>query len=442
MCVASIVEEAAQRDAGLKRQIGTWAFSGTLINGVIGGGIFAAPAVLAASVGAWAPFALLACGIAMGAIVLCCAEAGSRVPSSGGIYAWVEAAFGPLWGFICGFTLWLSCVLAAGAVAAAFADAIVALFPMGPPGVQRPALLVGTIGVIAAINLRGAKLGARFAGLFTLAKLVPLALFIGIGLFAIDPANLTPSTAVDPGAFGRAMILSLFAFTGIETVLGASGEVARPERTVPRALFLSMSIVLIVYLLIQIVAQGLLGTGLVGSAEPLADAMRVVRPELVLVIAIGAAISRGGWLFSDMLGAPRFPFAFARDGFLPTWIGRLNAFQAPGNAIALHAALATALALAGDFGGLVVLSGLFTVPVYIGACLAAVSLRRSDVRLAGTPIRMPGLLPAAIVGVGSMAALVALAQWIEIAGLAGALLLSAGIYGFRRARRPLATALP
>jgi amino acid transporter len=423
--------EAAHRDAGLKRQIGVWAFSGTLINGVIGGGIFAAPAALAASVGAWAPLALLACGIAMGAIVLCCAEAGSRVPSSGGIYAYVEAAFGPLWGFICGFTLWISCVLAAAAVAAAFADAIVALWPTGNPGVQRAALLIGAMGLIAAINLRGAGLGARFAGLFMIAKLVPLLLFIGIGLFAIEPANLRPSTPVDPGAFGRAMILSIFAFSGMETVLGASGEVARPEKTVPRALLLAMGLVLLIYLAIQLVAQGLLGPALPGSAEPLADAMQVVRPELVLVIAIGAAISRGGWLFSDVLGAPRLPFAFARDGFLPARLGTVNRAQVPAAAILLHVTLALSLALVGDFGGLVVLSGLFTVPIYAGACLAAVKLRRDDVRLTGDPFRIPGVAVAAFVGVASMVALVALAQWVEIAGLAGAVGLSVALYAIR-----------
>lgn len=429
---ADLMEEAAHRDAGLKRQIGVWAFAGTLINGVIGGGIFAAPAALAASVGAWAPLALLACGIAMGAIVLCCAEAGSRVPSSGGIYAYVEAAFGPFWGFVCGFTLWISCVLAAGAVCAAFADAIVALWPTDAPGLQRVLLVIGAMGLIAAINLRGAGLGPRFAGLFMVAKLLPLLLFIGLGLFAIDPDNLRPSAPVDPGAFGRAIIVSIFAFSGIETVLGASGEVARPERTVPRALLVAMGAVLLLYLAIQIVAQGLLGPALPGSAEPLADAMRVIRPELVLVIALGAAISRGGWLFSDVLGAPRLPFAFARDGFLPTRLGRVSRANVPAAAILLHVTLATILALIGDFGGLVVLSGLFTVPIYAGACLAAVKLRRDRVQLVGEPFRISGIGVAATVGVLSMVALVALAQWVEIAGLAGAVLVSAALYLLRR----------
>ena len=144
MAATQVKAEAAHRDAGLVREIGVWAFAAAIVNVVVGGGIFAAPAALAASVGAWAPIALLACGIAMGAIVLCCAEAGSRVPSSGGTYAYVEAAFGPAPGFVAGMMLWLSCVLAAGGIAAAFADAIVALYPVGSPIVQRVALIVET----------------------------------------------------------------------------------------------------------------------------------------------------------------------------------------------------------------------------------------------------------------------------------------------------------
>ena len=109
-----IKAEAVHRDAGLVREIGVWTFAATIINVVVGGGIFSTPSALAGSVGVWAPLALLACGIVMAGVVMCCAEAGSRVPSSGGTYAYVEAAFGRGPGFVSGILLWLSCVLAAG----------------------------------------------------------------------------------------------------------------------------------------------------------------------------------------------------------------------------------------------------------------------------------------------------------------------------------------
>jgi basic amino acid/polyamine antiporter, APA family len=432
-----IKTEAQHRDAGLVREIGVWSFAATIINVVVGGGIFAAPAALAGSVGAWAPFALLACGIAMGGIVLCCAEAGSRVPSSGGTYAYVEAAFGRAPGFISGMMLWLSCVLAAGGIAAAFADAIVALYPVGAPGAQRIVLIVAVMGLVTAINLRGAAVGARFAGIATIVKLLPLLLFVGVGAFYVDPANLRPSGTIDPASFGQAIILSIFTLSGMETMLSASGEVSRPERTVPRALMLAMAGVLLLYIAIQLVAQGLLGPQLATAKEPLAQALGVVHPGFILLIAVGAAISRGAWLGSDVLGAPRILFAFARDGFLPRWMGEVSPRrQVPANAILVHSALATILALLGEFGWLVLLSALATVPIYIGACLAAVKLRRDDVQLVGTAFRVPGLKVAAAIGVISMVALVTLAQWAEIAGLFAAIAVSAILYLARRSVGP------
>jgi amino acid transporter len=428
-----IKEEAAHRDAGLVREIGVWSFAATIINVVVGGGIFAAPAALAGSVGAWAPFALLACGVAMGAIVLCCAEAGSRVPSSGGTYAYVEAAFGPALGFIAGMMLWLSCVLAAGGIAAAFADAIVALYPVGSPAVQRVVLIVAVMALVTGINLRGAREGARFAGIATVVKLVPLLLFVVVGAVWVDLANLKPTGSIDPGSFGAAIILSIFTFSGMETMLSASGEVSRPERTVPRALMLAMGGVLLLYIAIQVVAQGLLGPQLATSKEPLAEALGVVHPGLVLVIALGAAISRGAWLGSDVLGAPRILFAFARDGFLPAPLGRISQrTQVPTVAILVHSAIGTALALIGEFDWLVLLSALATAPIYIGACLAAVKLRRDNVQLVGAAFRVPGLKVAATVGVLSMVALIALGQPNEILGLFAAIGISAILYLARR----------
>jgi basic amino acid/polyamine antiporter, APA family len=293
-------------------------------------------------------------------------------------------------------------------------------------------LLAGVMAAITAVNLRGVKAGAGFAGAFMVIKMVPLLLFIGIGMFAIDPANVRPTGGIDPESFGRAMILSIFAFSGMETVLSASGEVSRPEKTVPRALMIAMIVILFLYLGIQIVAQGLLGPRLSGSAEPLAEAIGVVDPALIPVIAIAAAVSRGGWLFSDVLCAPRLLFAFGRDGFLPAALGRISKTQVPAVAIVVHVVLATGLAMIGEFGPLVLLSALATVPIYLGACLAAVRLRRQDVRLVGPAFRVPGLEIAALIGVVSMVAMVALAQWAEIAGLFAAIGFSAILYLARR----------
>ena len=196
---------------------------------------------------------------------------------------------------------------------------------------------------------------------------------------------------------------------------------------------LAMAGVLLLYIAIQTVAQGLLGPELATAKEPLAQALGVVHPALIPLIAIGAAISRGAWLGSDVLGAPRILFAFARDGFLPDALAKVSErTQVPTASILTHAALGTALALAGEFGPLVLLSALATAPIYIGACLAAVKLRRDDVRLMGPAFRVPGLGIAAAVGVISMIALIALGQPNEIMGLFAAIGISAILYLARR----------
>src|SRR6201996_4003797 len=119
----------SQRDIGLVRAVGPWAFAASIVSMTVGAGIFAVPAALAACVGPYAPLAFLACGLGVGAVAMCFAEGGSRVPTSGGIYGVIEAAFGPMAGFVSGTLLWVCCVLACGAVATALADVAATLFP-------------------------------------------------------------------------------------------------------------------------------------------------------------------------------------------------------------------------------------------------------------------------------------------------------------------------
>src|SRR6267378_7875016 len=126
--IVAVVREN-QRDIGLVRAVGPWAFAASIVSMIVGAGIFAVPAALAACVGPYAPLAFLACGFAVGAVAICFAEGGSRVATSGGVYGVIEAAYGPLTGHVAGTLLWVGCVLACGGVAAALADVVASLFP-------------------------------------------------------------------------------------------------------------------------------------------------------------------------------------------------------------------------------------------------------------------------------------------------------------------------
>jgi APA family basic amino acid/polyamine antiporter len=418
-----------KRDIGLVRAVGPWAFAASIVSMIVGAGIFAVPAALAACVGPYAPLAFLACGVAIGAVAMCFAEGGSRVPTSGGVYGVVEAAFGPLAGYVSGTLLWVCCVLACGAVAAALADVVATLFPPSFTGPVRAVVIVGVIGGIALVNIGGVVRGARLITATTTLKLVPLAIFVVAGAGAIHGSNFLLTVHPDAQGLGRALILAVFALVGMETSLCASGEVARPNRTIPRALIIAVLSTTILYVAIQVIAQGILGSSLATSKAPLADAMMQIHPALRALMLVGTSLSMFGWLGSDILGSPRQLFAFARDGLLPRVLGRVHPrTHAPYIAILCYAILAIVLALTGTFAELVVLSTLAIAALYIAGCAASWVLARRGVALSGTPLNFRFLGAATVIGISSMLALIGLGTRQEIIGLATLIGLSILLY--------------
>jgi amino acid transporter len=236
--------EENRRDAGLLRAVGPLALSASIVNVVIGAGIFNVPSSLAAAVGTYGALAFLACSVAVGAVAICFAEGGSRVPTSGGTYGYIEAAFGQMPAFIAACLLWFSDVLACGGITAALADAVASVCPPTAQAAIRVAVIVGAIGGIGYINIRGVEAAARLINGSTFVKLIPLAVFVVVGAFAVHAANYAPAAGpTASGGVGRALILALFAFTGMETAVCASGEVRDPTRTIPRALLIAMLVV-------------------------------------------------------------------------------------------------------------------------------------------------------------------------------------------------------
>ena len=378
-------------DSRLIRAIGIWGLAASIVNVTVGGGIFRLPAGVADSLGAAAPLAYLVCTVAMGLIVLCFADAGSRVSMTGGPYAYVEAAFGPFVGFLCGALLWVGMTFALSAVSSFFADSLVALAPgIGQTG-KRVALLV-TLATLAVANARGVRGVTRLNVVFTIAKLLPLLLLIVVGAFAMLGENLHVVAPPTGAAVARASLLLLFAFLGVESALVPSGEVKEPARTVPIAIFLAMGAVALLYVAVQVVAQGLLGSRLVGDPTPLASAAAVAMgPGGRTIILVGSVVSMFGYVSGMTLAVPRMLFAFGRDGFLP---GRLAAvhpvWRTPHVAIAAQTIIVAIFGLFGIFESLAVAANVTMLIVYAACCFAAVRLRRLGVHGGGIPFRVPG----------------------------------------------------
>ena len=423
------------RDAGLVRAVGPWALAASIFNLIVGAGIFAVPAALSASIGPYAPLAIMFCAVAVCATAICFAEGGSRVPTSGGAYGYIEVAFGPLAAYVAGTLLWIGEVLACGGVAAALADVVASVLPHRISTAVHAAVIVGVVGGIALVNVGGVARGAKFASATTVVKLLPLVVFVLVGAFHMHSGNFGGTSEPTTQGLGRAVILALFAFIGMETPLSASGEVSEPSRTIPRALLIAMTSVTVLYVAVQAVAQGILGPALAHSHASLADAMAQVSPALRLLMIAGAVLSMFGWLSADILGSPRMLFAFARDGLLPRALGRVHPrSHAPHVAILVYAALAIGLALTGTFAELAVLSTLPIAVLYGAACAAAWVLARRGVAFAGSPLSFRWLGSAALIGIGSMLVMIALASRAEVTGVLGLVTLSVVVYAVSKWR--------
>jgi amino acid transporter len=164
----------------LVRVMGTLGLAAAIINITIGGGIFRLPANVAGSLGPAAPLAYLVCAAAMGLIVLCIADAGSRVSLTGGPYAYVGTAFGPYVGFVSGVLLWMLGSFATAAVATVFASGLGLLIPALAGRGREITTLAIVLGFWSLINLRGVSLGVRLNTIATVAKLLPL-LLVAVG---------------------------------------------------------------------------------------------------------------------------------------------------------------------------------------------------------------------------------------------------------------------
>jgi amino acid transporter len=410
--------------------VGSWALAASIVNITIGGGIFRLPASpdVSGVLGAAAPLAYLVCAVAMGLIVLCFAEAGSRVSLTGGPYAYVEVAFGPFAGWGCGVLLWLLGTFATSAVATVYADNLARLVPpLGAPW-ARAAALTATFAAVAVVNVRGVRHGARLNTVATIAKLAPLLLLVLVGALAVEPANLRWEGAPAAGDVSRAAVVLIFAFAGLESALVPSGEVRDPARTVPRAVFIAMAVVTLLYVAVHVVALGILGDALVGSSAPLADAAgRAMGPWGSRMLAAGVVISTFGYLSGMLLAIPRALFAFGRDGFLPRRLAAVHPrFRTPHAAIAAQTVIALSLAVTSGFERLALLANIAVLVLYLACCLAAWELRRRDVRAedaASVPFRVPGaaLVPAlAALVILFLLRSVTLAEWSVLLGVLAA----------------------
>jgi basic amino acid/polyamine antiporter, APA family len=392
-------------DEGLVRAMGTRALTLSVVNMIIGAGIFVLPALVARRLGAAAIVAYLVCAVAIGLVLLCFAEAGSRVARSGGVYGYVEVAFGPYAGFLVGNLLWFACgCLACASVANALVGTLAQVVPLIGQGIPRVAFIGLLYASLAWANVRGVRTGAGVVQIVTAGKLAPLLLLIPAGLLVMHAENLRWPGFPSAARVGEASLVLIYAFAGTETALQPSGEVRDPARTVPRSVLTALGIATVLYLALQTTAQGVLGSELaINDKAPLAMvAERALGAGGRLLVLAGAAISMFGYVSGDVLATPRTLFGFARDRLLPAGVAAVHPrYRTPYVAIMVYSAITGTLAMTGSFERLLILANVASLVVYLACALATLELRRRGVRLDAPPLELPGgpLIPLLACGI-------------------------------------------
>jgi APA family basic amino acid/polyamine antiporter len=339
---------------GLRAAIGLRSAVMLVVGGVVGVGVFVNPAVVARSVhapglalAAW----VLGGGVAvLGAFIY--AELAARMPSTGGEYVYLRDTYGPLAGFLFGWSTLL--VVHAGgmaAVAIVFAENVKRLWPVPVPD---GAIVLAALAVLTVINCLGVRAGNGAQAALGVLKLVCLAALIGAGLL-VAPRVSAPVAVAAPDtakSFGAAMIAVVFTYGGWQTANYVAGEMRDPARTLGRALLIGMALICAVYVLVDLACVRALGSAaLGGTLTPAADVLqRAIGPIGGRLAAGAIALSALGYLGQGMLTGPRVLFAMARDGLFFRGIATLGGTsRVPGGAILVFGCWTTVLALSGSY---------------------------------------------------------------------------------------------
>lgn len=393
-------------DEGLKRVIGVQGLALSIVNMVIGSGIFVLPAIIGMAMGAFGIFGYIFCSIMMAAIMLCYAEVGSKITTSGGSYAYVEKAFGNFPGFIINWLFFFGWgILASAAMMNIIADSLALLWPSLLNPFIRGILFFFLMGIMVVINIIGTKQANIFVKSISILKLFPIIGIIIFGFSHIKIDNLHWEKVPSLKTFSDTTLILFFAFAGFEASLGVSGEFKNPKKTVPLGIFLGGAIVLIVYLLLQTVTQGILGADIVAhkNAPLAAVAEKIIGPAGTTLLLFTAALSCFGGVSADVMATPRSLFACANDGMFPKFLGKVHSkFATPYLAIITYASLIFIFSVSGGFKQLAILASAALLLVYLSVILATIKLRRDKEDELEKTFQVPGGLIVPFIGMASI----------------------------------------
>jgi APA family basic amino acid/polyamine antiporter len=376
---------------GLKKTLGFAAALSTVVGMVIGSGVFFKPYAMYNATGGAPGVAMLAWiigGIITIAAGLTAAEVGAAIPRTGGMVAYLEDMYGKKWGFLTG---WMQTVIyfpgVNAALAVIFSTQVCVLLGFGTDNMTvKVGIAIATICLLAFLNTLGSKTGGAIQTVSTACKLIPLILIIIFG-FIKGEGNPVMSPMVGEGftfatALGQALMATLFAYDGWIGVGAIAGEMKNPGKDLPRALVGGLSLVMAVYLIINIAYLWVLPADQLMLTETPAAAVAtaIFGPMGGKLIAVGILISVFGTLNGYALTSPRVPYVLATEKMLPgsNWLSKLNKNGVPANATWMIVVLSSIYALSGKFDLLTDFTVFVVWLFYIMTFVGAMKLRKTQ----------------------------------------------------------------
>lgn len=360
------------------------------IGAMIGAGIFVLTGLAAKTAG---PAAVVVFGLNGGVTLftaLSYAELASAIPRNGGGYAYVRETFSGAVSFVMGWTRWFTYMAAGGLYALGFSKNFVEFVHLYAPNVPNLPIVYAVLIVafFVALNALSTAASGGAETAITIIKIAILALFIGYGVWAVDLAEFDPFVPANksiPQAVLPAMGLTFIAFQGYDLIATVTEEVENPQKNIPRAIFLSLGVTVVIYLLVVFVAIGTLGAVDLGKAgeTAVAEAASGFMPSFPLigtgaaVIIFGAVFSTVSALNAVIIGSSRVAFAMAREQQLPSRLGQLHPrFGTPSAAILASSVVMLLTVVLVPIRVIGNLASLFSLIGFIVVNIAVIRLRR------------------------------------------------------------------